>query len=170
MAQMKWNKKLLVVCATLICGLALLSVLRSVPVGAQSQPSADDSRSQEITARQIETFFGMLQRGNTSAAFSELLGQSPLNAPSNATEIARLQTGIEDMNIRFGSILHWERTDVQQYGADVIVMRYVLKYDQYPVIWSFAFYRRPSLSPAPAVIPNQNPWVVVELQFDTNLL
>ena len=160
------HKNLFAICAALICCLLLLSTLRIVPAGAQPQPSTDGSRSHDIIERQIETFFLFLRSGNTNTAFADLLNQSPLNAPAAAAEVAHLQSRVDDLNTRFGGILHWDRLDTRQLGTDVIVMRYILKYDRFPVIWSFAFYRKPS----PTTMTNPNTWVVVELQFDTNLL
>jgi len=151
--------------AALVCSLLLLPVLRIIP--ADAQPISTDGRDQEIEGR-IIAFFDSLQRGNLSTAFDGLLIQSPLNLSESASQLAELKNKTEEARNQFGEILNWERYDSKQIGADVIVIRYILKYDRYPVIWSFAFYRKPSSSPVSVMNPNRS--VLVEVQFDPSLL
>ena len=151
--------------AALVCFLLVLPTLRIMPVGAQPQTSVD-TREQELDAR-ILTFFRTLQNTpSSSAAFEDLLVQSPLNSPGAALQLADLKSQVDEMKNKFGDILHWERYDSKPIGTDVMVMRYILKYDQYPVVWSFAFYRKPS----PSSIINPNRWVLVEIEFEPSLL
>ena len=156
-------KSLFGIGAVLVCFVLLLFIFRVPPVGAQSQ-SVMGAIDIQVLERRVETFFEQLHLGNTPLAFSELLRLSPLISPGAAPELTNLQTRVTDANARFGGILAWERLEVRPIGADVIAIRYVLKYDQYPVVWSFLFYRKPSTG----AIANR--FVVVALQFNTDLL
>ena len=160
-------KSLLGMGATLVCFLLLLPALRIIPADAQSQPaSADISRDSELDER-IRAFFDSLQRGNLSTAFDGLLAQSPLHSPAAMPHQTDLRNKVGEARDQFGEILNWEQYDTKPIGTDVVVMRYILKYDQYPVIWTFSFYRKPSS--LPGLINPSNRWVVVGLQFDTSL-
>jgi len=160
-------RNLLGIGAVLICFLLLLPALRFMPADAQSQStSADISRDIELDDR-VRAFFDSLQRENLSAAFEGLLVQSPLSSPAAMQQHTDLRNKVAEARNQFGEILNWEKYDTKPIGTDVVIVRYVLKYDQYPVIWTFMFYRKPSSSPG---IPNPNRWVVVGLQFDPNLL
>ena len=156
-------KNLFGIGVALVCFLLLLSVLRTVPAGAQSTM---DSGVIQGLERRIETFFGELRRTTPAptSVFTDFLDQSPLG--SDAQRVTELRGNVNAMSGQFGDILHWERYDTRQIGANTIVIRYVLLYDQYPVVWSFVFYRKPSMTPG----INTNLWILVELQFGQSLL
>jgi hypothetical protein len=167
--------------AVLLCVLLLLSALRLDPAGAQSTSiSADTSRVQELDT-QIEDFFKALKRGTsttaTDTALRDFLRQSSLN--SSSTDVAALQTKVDECKTKFGEILAWEKyeNESKRIGTDVMLIRYVLKYDQYPVIWTFKFYRKPSAGSSTSGFPSvttgssgSSTWVLIALHFDTDLL
>ena len=158
-------KSLFGIGAVVLCCVLLFHVLRSVPAGAQTQPAAGATGEQELDTR-ITTFFRTLQTGTSALAFATLLHDSPLS--SDSTLVAALVNNVDNMNTQFDGILSWERhPDSKTIGSDIIVIRYILKYNEYPVIWSFAFYRKPPRTAVTGPTPN---WVLVELQFDTKLL
>ena len=156
-------KNLFGIGVALVCFLLLLPVLRTVPAGAQS--SVDSGVIQDLE-RRIETFFGELRRTAPAptSVFADFLERGPLG--SDNQRVAELRRDVNALSGQFGDILHWERHDTRQIGSNTIVIRYVLLYDQYPVVWSFAFYRKPSLTPG----INPNTWILVGLQFDPDLL
>ncbi|MDR3233418.1 MAG: hypothetical protein LBT46_07130 [Planctomycetaceae bacterium] len=156
----------IVILFVLLSGTALLlPALRIVPVGAQPT-SGETLRDTEFDAK-IRAFFNNLSKSDTQTALDDLLRQSPLGTPSAAKQISELKTQIDEMNIHFGSILDSEKQDVKHIGEDITVIRYILKCEQYPVIWTFTFYRKP-IQPLSAT-PILNPWTLIELHFDTNL-
>ena len=148
----------------LICFLLLLPFLPFRPVGAQSQPPTDTSREQEIDAK-IKSFFEILARGNPSLAFDGLLSQSPYSTLDAGQASTELRSTVDELSTRLGGILNYERYDTQRIGDDIILTRYVLKYENAPVVWTFAFYRKPALSPS---VPS-NSWMFVQVHFDTDL-
>ena len=148
----------------LMC-ILLLPSLRILPVGAQAQPVPGTGREQELESR-IDAFFGTLSRGNSDSAFNELLRMSPLVSSGAVTQMNALRNRVDELK-RFGEILSWERYETKQIGIDVSVVRYVLKYESHPVNWTFVFYRKP---PSASSTAGSNPWVVIELHFDTSFL
>ena len=152
--------------AASVCFLLLLPCFRLLPVGAQLQTSVDASRDLEFDTK-IRDFFDTIKRGNSSLALEELLRQSPLDSSNASSHLTELRNKIEEMKERFGEILRWEKYETKRIGEDIILIRYILKYERYPVIWTFTLYRKPSVSSS---ITNTNPWGLIELHFDTNLL
>ena len=152
-------KRLFDIGVALVCFMLLLAVLRIVPAGAQSSVDSGGIQSLE---RKIETFFGELRRVTPAPApvFTEFLEHSPLG--SDPSRVSELRRDVNAMSSQFGDILGSEKLDTRQIGTNTVVIRYLLLYDQYPVMWSFVFYRKPSTTPGT--------WTLVALQFDTNLL
>ena len=148
------------IAAVAVCLLLLFPIFRLI---AQVPPDA--GKEQELSAR-IQTFFTALSRGNSASAFEELLRQSPLNSPNAGMELTKVRNKVEECKNQFGEIVRWEKYDCKQIGEDIIVIRYILKYDQYPVIWTFAFYRKPSSTSS---LSSSSIWTLVEVDFGTNL-
>lgn len=149
--------------AALVFLLLLLPTLRLMPTNAQISPTADISKELGLDAK-ISDFFISLKKGNRDPALEELLRQSAYSA--SYAETTNLRKEIEKAGTQFGEIQTWERYEVKQIGSDIILVRYILKYDRYPVMWTFLFYRKPSgtlgmTDPRP-------PWELIELYFDTN--
>ena len=160
------HKSLYVIGAVLVCFILLLPTLRVVQVGAQSPGSSADANRETALDIRIGSFFETLKRGNLPSAFEELLLQSPLGSASAGSQISELQNQVGELRKDFGDILNWEKYEAKWIGDDVVVLRYILKYEQYPVLWSFAFYRTPASAPSMTMT---NPWVLVALHFDTDL-
>ena len=166
--ERKYNrlyKNLCGIGAALLCFLLLLPSLRFLPTEAQP---VDTGRDHEFDVK-IRTFFDSLAKGNSATAFEELLRQSPLassGADSQSTE--QLRNKVNELEMRFGKILHYEKYETKPIGEDIRLVRYILKYEQYPVIWTFTLYRKPV--PLTSSSSMTNPWGLVELHFDTNLL
>jgi hypothetical protein len=146
----------------LLCGMLLVPALRLIPAGVQAQLTAETNRD-EFESR-IQVFFNALARGNSAPAFEELLRQSPLGSPDAGTQATELRNKVDEMQTQFGEILYWEKFETRRINNNVAVVRYILMYDQYPVVWIFTFYRKPSVTSS---MPN--PWVLVELHLDTNM-
>jgi len=150
----------------LLCFLLLLPTLRLMQGNAQTTPSTESSSERGLDTR-IHKFFETLSSGSSSSAFTELLRQSPLGAPGAALQSTELQSKVDELKVPFGEMINWEKYDSKQIGTDIFVIRYVLKYEQHPVIWTFTFYRKPSATPS---APISNPWVLIDLRFDTDFL
>jgi len=145
--------------------LLLLPTLRLMPTDAQPPPTADISREQGLDAKIID-FFKSLKKGNPTLALEDLLRQSSYGSSNAETQLTNLRNEIEKAGKQFGEIQTWEQYEAKQIGLDIILVRYILKYDRHPVMWTFLFYRKPSgtlstTDPRP-------PWELIELYFDMN--
>ena len=168
-----WYKSLYGIGAAVVCFLLLLPALRFIPVDAQiSSSSAVVSGEQEVEMR-VRDFFTALMRGNSALALDDLLRGSSLGTGTTSAQQTELRNKTEEIRAEFGTIFSWEKIETKQIGEDVIVVRYVLKHDLHPVVWSFAFYRKPSgTSSITSTLPstNLNAWVLIGLHFDPNVL
>ena len=152
--------------AALVCFLLLLYSPLFFPAGAQSASQSDTVREQEVETR-IQAFFTALMRNNSVSAFNELLSQSPYGSFETGTALAELRKEIDDLSVQYGTILNYERYDTKRIGEDVVLSRYILKCDNGPVIWTFAFYRKPAMTTG--LTSASNPWMFFQLHFDTDL-
>jgi hypothetical protein len=151
--------------AALVCFLLLLPTLRLMPTDAQLPPTTDISREQGLDAKILD-FFMSLKRGNHTLALEELLRQSALGSASAESQLTDLRKEVEKAGTLFGDIQSWEKSEGKPIGSDIILVRYILKYDRYPVMWTFLFYRKPSS--APSITSPGSSWELIELYFDTN--
>jgi hypothetical protein len=77
-----------------------------------------------------------------------------------------MKTKLDDVKTRFGSFKDYEKIDAKPIGKDLVIIRYLLKCELYPVVWTFTFYRRPT---SPTTLTTAAQWQIVGLRFDTNL-
>lgn len=159
-------KSLYVIGTAVVCLLLLLPALRLIPAGAQIQPPAEIGKEPALDGK-IEAFFGALRQGNTASAFDDLLKDSPYSLPSSGTSASELRGKVDALKGQIGDIVRWEKLDEKSVGVDIIIYRYILKYDLYPVIWTFYFYRKPT---APtALSTTTNTWGLHSVYFDPDL-
>jgi hypothetical protein len=150
--------------AALVFLLLLLPTLRLMPTDAQLAPTTDISRELGLDVKILDFFMG-LKRGNHTPALEELLRQSSYGSSNAETQLSNLRKEIEKAGTLFGEIQTWEKYEVRQIGSDIILVRYILKYDRYPVMWTFLFYRKPSSTLG---MTGSSPWELIELYFDPN--
>ena len=147
-----------------LCGILLLFLVSAlvayIPAGAQPPTYLNDP-NKELDDR-VKPFFDELILGNTSKAFDDLLRTSP-----GSEKLAEMGSKLESMKTQFGSVRKFEKVGAKNVGEDLVFLRYLLKYDRHPVLWTFTFYRRPGESGTTAAMAN--PWAIIGLRFDTNL-
>jgi hypothetical protein len=141
--------------------LLFLWFLPSVPLRpAAAQQAAGDSYK-ELDDK-IRSFFDYLISGNTTTAFDNLLLQSPLG--SSSAPAAEIRSKLDDTKKQVGEFHAYEFYQAKPVGKDIVLIRYILKCEYYPVVWTFTFYRKPSLQSSTGT-----PWQLVEMRFDSNL-
>ncbi len=140
--------------------LLVLAVFAYVPLGAQ--PTSFGPEPTKELDEKVKLFFDDILNGNASKAFNELL-----RASSGNETLSGMKTKLDDVKTQFGEFREYEKIDTHAIGKDLVVVRYLLKCDKYPVIWTFTFYRCPLGAGALSTTPSQ--WFVVGLRFDTNL-
>jgi len=162
------HKNLFGMGAVLFCFLLLLPFLRLLPVGAQLS-TVTDANVDEFEPR-IRLFFESLKRGNSSSAFEQLLSGSPLGTSESITQSNAFRSRVDDLQTQFGNIFTWEKLETtKRIGSNIALVRYVLMYENYPVVWTFMFYRKPLPASGLAGPTPNPPWVLVDLYFDTDM-
>jgi len=149
----------------LICFLMLLPFLPFLPVGAQPTPPSDSGREPEVDMK-IRLFFEAL-KGNSTSTFEELLRHSPYDSFDTRQTLPELRKKIEELLLNYGGILNYERYDTKRIGEDLVLSRYILKCENGPIVWTFAFYRKPAATTTS--ITGSNTWMFQQLHFDTDL-
>jgi len=146
----------------IVSGMILLFLVAAsvayIPAGAQPMPYSSDP-NKELDDK-IKLFFDDILRDNTTKAFEELLRTS-----SGGSELAGMKSKLEETKTQFGSFRDYERINAKAVGKDLVFVRYLLKCDRHPVVWTFTFYRRPAETGALST----NTWSLIGLRFDTNL-
>lgn len=125
----------------------------------------------EIEALQatIKTFFETIsdEAAGPQKGLEELLKNSPLLREEKDKTIQALSNNIREISRRFGAYLSFEPIGVKTIGRDLVVLRYLYKCQDYPVVWYFTFYR--PISPTPAEGMTARPWSLVYFYYDSNL-
>jgi hypothetical protein len=122
----------------------------------------ESNRDDTQLERQANSFFEGLMAGDQDAAFDKLLAGTQV---ATRTETIRdLKDKTDELEPRYGRYRGFERLETRRLGQDVVLLRYVLKCENYPVLWQFAFYRTASTSDT--TLPRDN-WKLISLKFDT---
>ncbi|MGL4595871.1 MAG: hypothetical protein ACRCUY_14205 [Thermoguttaceae bacterium] len=151
----------------LICLCSAFFTINSF-VTAQTSISAAASDSVKEVLTKTHPFFDGIVKGNTSSRslFEELLRGGPL-APQSMTDSTFNDVVKKyDELKRLGPPLGYDLIDDRLIGSDLIILRFIVKHEFHPVIWTITFYRKPVSTPTTS---NQNQWRVIGLRFDTNL-
>ncbi len=126
-----------------------------VPV-ATATAQTPDAEVTRLQAR-VKTFFDSVTTDATPRrAFDTLLTASPIRQTreEDMTKMVQRYTGLK----KYGRYLGFEAVDARRIGNDVVLLRYLYKTENLPVVWYISFYRRPG-----------SDWFVVSLRFDTRI-
>lgn len=131
---------------------------------AQTHESLDLDPVESALDERIEAFFKNvnLPAVTVRQALDDLLVDGPLAASDDR---ATLVEEIEQITDRYGAMLAAELIDAQRVGDDVILLKYLYKCEDYPLVWRFSFYRRPSLEG----MSENGMWNVIGVRFDTQI-
>ncbi len=143
------------------CGVAML-VCGAIPAWSAQEPPPADPVVEALQARAAR-FLEDVAAGNVQTAYEQLLAGSPLLGQAEAAQ--QLVEKTNGLEAQVGTCRGHEAVAAKRLGTDVVLMRYVLKCDNFPVLWSFVFYRPPAAEPPPA----EAAWRVVGVRFDTDL-
>lgn len=142
----------------------LCTVAMSGRLGAQETTPQKDPVVDALDAR-ARSFLEAVSQGNTQQAFDDLLRGSPLLL-KQAEAIKRLIRQTNELPARFGRYCNFERISARPVGKDLVVMVYLYKCEDFPVVWYLTFYRPPARNGSPA---EENAWRVIIVRFDTKL-
>jgi hypothetical protein len=143
----------------LAAGLLCLSADRIAPAQEPADPDVD------LVRARVENFLeGVSVGGRTQAAYQELLAGSWLLKQTK--QLDALVTQTDQLAERYGPYRDFEPIAARRVGKDLILLRYLYKCEQFPVVFYFTFYRTPR-SDTPG--ETSNSWRVIIVRFDTEL-
>ncbi len=148
-----------VVLAVLLIPSTLVSARRAVAQDDQEVTGPVVAKLEDRVTR----FLDAVSTGNETDAFKDLLLGSQLLEQTEAIQtLVDKSKLIED---RYGLFQESEPIGAKRIGNDLILMKYLFKCENFPVIWYFAFYRDFRRTSA----PTDSEWVVIAVRFDTQL-
>jgi len=130
---------------------------------AQEEVMPKDPVIVSLDAR-VAQFLEGVSLGQSQSAFRELLSGSQLLKQTDALKSLIAQTN--ELETKYGSYRAFEQILSKRIGDDLVLMRYLYKCENFPVVWYFTFYRAPS-SEGGAI--KNGKWRAVALRFDTDL-
>jgi hypothetical protein len=149
----------------LFLGVTLLVIAGAVLAPWSSAQIGDPRDGDPVAAAsaRVTTFFEALG-GKAPAldkALAELMADGPLAARKTAVESLLAET--RKLETRYGKYRAAERIEAKRIGTDVMVLKYLTKCDNFPVVWHFTFYRDQRPTAAAAA------WNVIAVRFDTDV-
>jgi hypothetical protein len=150
-----------------VSGILLLflasALMPHLPVGAQ--PLSYLSDPNKDLDDKVKLFFDEIIRSNSSKAFESKAFDDLLRSTSGSEKLDGMKTKLDEAKDEFGSFRKYEKVDVKPVGDDLVFVRYLLKCERQPIVWTFTFYRRPSETGTTTL----SSWSLIGLRFDTNL-
>jgi hypothetical protein len=147
-------------CALVLAAGAVLSLASH----AQPTPAEADSSLAALEG-EATRFLEEVSLGQVDAAYDQLLAASPTLKRSEG--LADLKNKTRELEKRYGRYQSFERVGLRRVGQDVVLLKYLYKCENFPVVWYFTFYR-PGTSAADA-LPAGSGWRVIALRFDTQI-
>ncbi|GHT36826.1 hypothetical protein FACS189427_09030 [Planctomycetales bacterium] len=167
------NSSTLLTCGFIAAVYIFLSFC-TVPADAQSIsafPAAADIAANNVKPLDdnVKTFFDELISGaSTSKTLDDWMRNNLTGYVAGSQPVEDTKTKLADVKTKFGEFRAYDRIDIKQVGSDLIIIRYLLKCDYRPVVWTFVFYRQPVFSGTAA--PSAAPFRVIDLRFETDII
>lgn len=136
--------------------------------GTEHQTAAGPTASEwDSLHAVVKTFFENISdpAAGPQKGLESLLKNSPLEGENKEAMMKALSEKIGTINDQFGAYLSFESIGVKAIGRDLVVLRYLYKCQNYPVVWYFIFYR--PLSPT-GESGNKN-WFLIHFYYDSQL-
>ncbi|MEQ8788661.1 MAG: hypothetical protein RIC55_20290 [Pirellulaceae bacterium] len=145
--------------------MAFAVALPGAPVVAQE---AEEIEIESLTVR-TDIFFNaltsMTKQDDQKSVFDNLLKTGPLSLPSRDGEVMELVDRYNKIVEKHGGYAGAvERISVKRFGGDLVLLKYLYKAENFPIIWYITYYRSHRLEGQP-----MEGWAVVSLRFDTRL-
>lgn len=172
-----WNCLILVLISACLL-LFLVDFKTENRLEAQNASSSETSTDPNQPNRnRVESFFNELMsastRNSTKTAFEDLFFRdiSPGTRASSPSEsIETMSSAFFELRNSDVGIMHSsEYIDSKNIGNDLVLMRYLSKHENAPILWYFTFYRSQQRS-GEVSSPGQNSnWNLIQIRFDSNL-
>jgi hypothetical protein len=130
-----------------------------------------ETTTEEIVAAadaRAKAFLDNLSSKQTTVeqTYETLLKGGPLASKKQAIET--LVTRSAELETKYGKFRAAERIEAKRIGSDVLILKYLYKCDNFPVVWYFTFYRDQRPASAAATTTTRT-WSVIAVRFDTEI-
>jgi hypothetical protein len=135
------------------------------PASAQVSRDLVSEEELEILTERVDTFFKSFRSTATGPkqALRDFVGGSPLEAREE--EMTKLVENAERLKVTYGEVSGHEPVAQKNFGKDLVVLKYLLKAEKFPIVWHFYFYRGGNNG----MLISGRQWKLIELRFDTDL-
>jgi len=141
--------------------LVTIVFITGLPALVQGAAAEPDETIAALEAR-VADFLEGVSGGPPQSAYDELLAGSELLKQKEA--LVELVKQTAELDGKYGRYKGFERIAARRIGRDLVLMRYLYKCENFPVVWYFAFYRT-----AGEGLTENGDWRAVIVRFDTNL-
>lgn len=122
----------------------------------------DDNALVRPLQTKTDRFFAQVENNAIKDAFTELLQGSPVAEQEEAIDALAKKAGeITDL---YGRRLGSSMIQAKVVDEDLVLLRYLDKCENYPIVWTFWFYHPPSGADS-----SGSGWYVVTVRFDNDL-
>ena len=128
--------------------------------------------------QKVVTFFRVLEQagGTTGTAFEEIFRDASLAPRTTSEAVENMSKRFQDLsNSEIGRLRDHEKIGpTKSVGKDVVLLKYLAKHENAPVVWTFTFYRPPARpgsvgSTTTPPTTSGSGWNLILVRFDTNL-
>ena len=113
----------------------------------------------------VSQFLEGVSMGQTQTAYQELLTGSQLLKSTEG--LKKLVEKTKELETKYGRYRAFERISAKRVGTDLVLLKYLYKCENFPVVWYFTFYRTPQRGDPPP--EDKNGWRIIIVRFDTQL-
>lgn len=142
---------------------AVLGCVFGARVSAGQEPSDPVVDKLDIRVTEFLEGVSIGDADATKTAYQELLAGSQLRMQTEAVEALMQKTN--ELNDRYGQYWGFERISAKRVGNDLVLLRYLYKCQNFPVVWYFSFYRTPQTG----ITAENDNWRLITVRFDTEL-
>lgn len=142
---------------------ALLAVFRGAAPAQEPRPGAADPVIEQLSAR-TSYFLERISAKDEQNAFDELLEGSQLSKKTVAVQSLVEKAG--QLQEKYGDYQESEQISAKRIGHDLVLMRYLFKCKNFPVVWYVTYYRDFNSAISAG---DEEQWVVISVRFDTQL-
>lgn len=136
----------------------------SGPLSAAPDETKEKDSVLSVLDARVAQFLEGVSLGQSHSAFADLLSGSQLLKQTDS--LKELVARTNDLETKYGKYRAFEQVSAKRVGSDLVLMRYLYKCENFPVVWRFTFYRTPSSGETRT---KNGAWRVVAVRFDTDL-
>jgi hypothetical protein len=153
----------------LVAAVALQLAMGAANASGQAPAAGEDKTLAALSAR-TDDFFEAVSESASSAqvqsAYDKLLFGSQLKQDEQVAGLVRKTAEIQKT---FGAYRGFEQIMARRVGKDLVLMRYLYKCDNFPVVWHMAYYRDQRAPRLGETTGGAEGWRVISIRFDTDL-